>query len=321
MATYKVIQDIEAEDKLIWVFSFRQFVYLLIAVLFLYISFLFFVKHVAFMDILTMPVSLFTGILAFPFGKDQPTEVWVLAKIRFFVKPKIRIWSQSGTKELVTINVPKTVQADLTDGLSQNEVKSRLEALATTIDTRGWSIKNSSNPYVSPLTSSSNSSDRLISPVVTANVDDVYTSEDILDSDNNPLAQKMTEMITVNDEQRHKALMEKLNSIKSSNSINSPTTNEEKERELIKEAKINQNLTFNNLRRVSKSNDPKISTGNVNQVKSEPSKEEPPKPKSPDIIDLSKRNDLNVTVISHEANRKKTSEDLKNSDERVISLR
>lgn len=315
MATYKVIQDIEAEDKLIWVFSFRQFVYLLIAVLFLYISFLFLIKNVVFMDIFTMPVAIFTGILAFPFGKDQPTEVWVLAKIRFFVKPKKRIWSQSGTKELVTITVPKSVKVDLTDGLSQTEVKSRLEALATTIDTRGWSIKNSSNPYLNPLTTDTTSSDRLISPITTATVDDVVPSDDILDSDHNPLAQKMTEMITENDEQRRKALIDKLNAIKSSTSSVPPKTSEEQESDLIKEAKISQNLTFNHLRGISKSNDPKAS-----QIKNEPA-EAPIKPKSPDIIDLSQRNDLNLTVISHVANGNKSSDDLMDSDEKIISLR
>ena len=314
MATYKVIQDIEAEDKLIWVFSFRQFVYLLIAVLFLYISFLFFVKHVAFMDIVTLPVTIFTGILAFPFGKDQPTEVWVLAKIRFFVKPKKRIWSQSGTKELVTITVPKKVQVELTDGLSQTEVKSRLEALAETIDTRGWSIKNSHNPYAVPLANTTSSSDRLISPVATTTVDDVPPSEDILDPNYNPLAQKMTEMITESDEQRRKKLLEKLNSIKNS-AAEKNQTNEVSESDRIKEAKISQNLTFNHLRNVSKSNDPKPAP-----VTSAP-QAVLQKPSSPDIIDLSKRNDLNVTVISHEASKKKSELAPTKDNETVISLR
>lgn len=320
MATYKVIQDIEAEDKLIWVFSLRQFIYLLIAVLFLYISFLFLIKHVVFMDIITMPIAIFTGILAFPFGKDQPTEVWVLAKIRFFVKPKKRIWSQSGAKELVSINVPKKLQVDLTDGLSQNEVKSRLEVLAETIDSRGWSIKNSSNPYSSPLTNTDNSSDRLINPVVNATVDDILPSDDILDSDYNPLAQKMTEMITESDEQRHKKLIQKLNAIKDSTQVastppkNNPPQALKKEVSQAKEGGIGQDLAINHLRKVSKSNDPVL--GSVNKTT-----EVSAKPKSPDIINLSGNNGLNITVISHEANRLKESESQAKDNETVISLR
>src|SRR4026207_498713 len=49
-----------------------------------------------------------------------------------------RIGAQRGAKELVTITVPKHVQIDYTNGLSQNEVHNRLRALADTIDSRGW---------------------------------------------------------------------------------------------------------------------------------------------------------------------------------------
>ena len=322
MSTYKVIQDIEAEDKLIWVFSFRQFVYLLISVLFLYISFLFFIKHVVFMDVLTLPIVIFSGILAYPFGQDQPTEVWVLAKIRFFVKPRKRIWSQSGTKELVTINVPKKVQVDLTDGLSQTEVRSRLETLAKTIDTRGWSIKNASNPYVNSVNSSSSGSDRLINPIIVQSNDDVDPSDDILDSDYNPLAQKMTEMITENDEQRRQRLMSKLNAIKRTSpqdqSQPSPAPNATATKKIIdrlKEKEDDQKLSLNNLRSISKN---RIVQGELLQQTPGPVSV---KPKNPDIINPSKRNDLNLTVISHEAGKNQTLKNQPQDNETVISLR
>ena len=322
MSTYKVIQDIEAEDKLIWVFSFRQFVYLLISVLFLYISFLFFIKHVVFMDVLTLPIVIFSGILAYPFGQDQPTEVWVLAKIRFFVKPRKRIWSQSGTKELVTINVPKKVQVDLTDGLSQTEVRSRLETLAKTIDTRGWSIKNASNPYVNSVNSTSSGSDRLINPIIVQSNDDVDPSDDILDSDYNPLAQKMTEMITENDEQRRQRLMSKLNAIKRTSpqdqSQPSPAPNATATKKIIdrlKEKEDDQKLSLNNLRSISKN---RIVQGELLQQTPGPVSV---KPKNPDIINPSKRNDLNLTVISHEAGKNQTLKNQPQDNETVISLR
>ncbi len=80
--------------------------------------------------------------LAIPWSSDQPTEVWVLAKLRFKMKPKTRIWDQAGLQELVTITVPKKIEHQLTNGLDQTEVQSRLRALAETIDTRGWATKN-----------------------------------------------------------------------------------------------------------------------------------------------------------------------------------
>ncbi len=42
MATYKVLQDIEAEDKILGPLSLRQFIYGLITVFFLYLCFIVF---------------------------------------------------------------------------------------------------------------------------------------------------------------------------------------------------------------------------------------------------------------------------------------
>src|SRR5580704_13538668 len=142
MATYKVIQDIEAEDKLVGPLSLRQFIYAAIAALCAYLSFVSLTKGAAFLLVIFVPVMLFTGFFAAPLGGDQPTEVWALAKIRFFIKPRRRIWDQSGVKDLVNITVPKKIEKAFSNGLSQSEVHSRLRALASTIDSRGWVIKN-----------------------------------------------------------------------------------------------------------------------------------------------------------------------------------
>jgi hypothetical protein len=141
MATYKVIQDIEAEDKLLGPLTLRQFIYAAIVAVSGFIAFrLLFVAWWLAMPLL--PVMILFGVLAAPFGHDQPSEVWLLAKIRFFLKPRRRIWDQSGVKELVTITAPKRIERNLTNNLSQDEVRSRLQALANTIDSRGWAVKN-----------------------------------------------------------------------------------------------------------------------------------------------------------------------------------
>ena len=142
MATYKLIQDIEAEDHILGPLTLRQFIYSLVTVFLFYICFLIISKHVDFLLILFLPPALFSGFLAFPFKRDQPTEVWALAKVRFLTKPRKRIWSQSGIKELVTVTAPKKISEQLTNGLSQNEVRNRLQSLATMIDSRGWAVKN-----------------------------------------------------------------------------------------------------------------------------------------------------------------------------------
>src|ERR1700752_5034677 len=110
MATYKLIQDIEAEDHILGPLTLRQFIFALVTAFLLYINFLCYAQHVAFLMVLFMPPALLTGFFAFPFGRDQPTEIWALAKLRFWFKPRQRIWDQSGVKELVTITVPKRVE-------------------------------------------------------------------------------------------------------------------------------------------------------------------------------------------------------------------
>lgn len=216
MATYKVIQDIEAEDKLVGPFSLRQFIYAGIAAFCGYLSVIAVTKNAAFLLAIFVPPMLFCMFFAWPWSPDQPTEVWALARIRFLFKPRKRIWDQSGVKELVTITVPKKIEKVYTDGLSQTEVKSRLQALADTIDSRGWVIKNS-NVNLSAASQyamqGSAASDRLVSySAIPQQVPDydITPSDDMLDEQNNPVAQQFDQMITASSEQHRQQLMDRL---------------------------------------------------------------------------------------------------------------
>lgn len=215
MATYKLIQDIEAEDHILGPLSLRQFIFALFAALFYYLSFVTFVKLGFWPLIIFMPPALTLSFFAFPFGKDQPTEVWALAKLRFLFKPRKRVWDQDGMKELVTITVPKKIERNYTDGLSQTEVKSRLQALANTIDSRGWAVKNVNvNAFAFPDPTAQQTSDRLLSmstlpqEVPTYNV---QASDDILDEQNNPIAQQFQHMIVESSQAHRQQLINDLN--------------------------------------------------------------------------------------------------------------
>ncbi len=142
MATYKVIQDIEAEDKFLGPLTLKQFIFGAAGIFFGYLSFFAVSQNAAFLLIIFLPPGLLGFFLAIPWSSEQSTEVWVLAKLRFLVKPKTRIWDQAGLEELVTVTAPKKIERQLTDGLDQDQVRSRLKALAETIDTRGWATKN-----------------------------------------------------------------------------------------------------------------------------------------------------------------------------------
>ena len=181
MATYKVIQDIEAEDKFLGPLTLKQFVFGAIGIFFGYLSFFAVVRGFPVALIIFAPPMLLGLFLAIPWSKDQSTEVWVLAKLRFKLKPKKRVWDQSGMEELVTITAPKKEEKVLTDGLDQTEVKSRLKALAETIDSRGWAVKNAEIGGGAPVATS----DRLVSlaslPTEVPAID-MNTIPDVMDS-------------------------------------------------------------------------------------------------------------------------------------------
>ncbi len=192
MAQYKVLQDIEAEDKLLGPLSLRQFIYAAITLAMGFVAFKIFTSPVWFFGLILVPPIVFFGLLAAPLGGQQSSEIWLLAKIRFFLKPRKRIWDQSGQQDLVTITVPKKIDRHLTKGYSQDEVKSRLRTLASTLDTRGWAVKNAvQNPYALP----GGSSDRLLDIASAAPTIYVDPSTDMLDPQSNERAKAMDQMI------------------------------------------------------------------------------------------------------------------------------
>lgn len=222
MAVYKVIQDVEAEDKLLGPLTFKGFVYAIIACTCAFINFRLLmvgspVKFI-FIFIFAMPMILF-GVLASPLGREQPTEVWLLSRIRFFLKPRRRLWDQEGMNDLVTVTVPKKQEVQLTNNLSQTEVQSRLKTLATTLDTRGWAIKNVDVNLSVPEVEAGNTaaaSDRLVGTGGMPNqmpVVDVHAADDILDEKNNPAAKKLDTMMKQADAQRKHGVLAALKGI------------------------------------------------------------------------------------------------------------
>ena len=207
MAQYKVLQDIEAEDKLLGPLSLRQFIYAAITIVLGFIAFKIFTSSAWIIGFIFLPPAMFFGLLAAPIGDQQSSEIWLLAKIRFFLKPRKRIWDQSGIQDLVTITVPKKIEKQLTKGYSQEEVKSRLKTLATTLDTRGWVIKNASGPFVA----TGYDSDRLLD-ISAQSIPSVFVepSADMLDAKTNPRAQAMDQMISQSAQQHKQEVMDNI---------------------------------------------------------------------------------------------------------------
>jgi hypothetical protein len=219
MAVYKVIQDIEAEDKFLGPLTLKQFIFAGITALCLYLGFFFFTRNLWYLAMPLIPIIAIGAFLAFPWGRDQPTEVWLLAKLRFYFKPRKRIWDQSGIQELVTVTAPKRDPTHYTDNLSQTEVRSRLRALAETIDSRGWAVKNVNLNMFTPQTAAAiiaPESDRLVDASVLPREvaqSDISAADDIMDAQNNPLAHQLDVMINESKKSHREAALEKMRDV------------------------------------------------------------------------------------------------------------
>lgn len=140
MAVYKVPQDVEADDKLIGPFSFRQFIYLIIVGLAIAAAWGLAQIFIA-LVIIPLPIILFFGAIALPLRKDQPMEIYLAAMVKFFLKPRVRLWQPEGQFNLVTIVAPHVNESQTTRGISGTEAQQRLSYLAQVIDTQGWAAR------------------------------------------------------------------------------------------------------------------------------------------------------------------------------------
>lgn len=336
MATYKVLQDIEAEDKFVGPLTLKQFIFAMGGALFGYLSFFAITKGATWALIFLMPICLFGFFMAFPWSKEQPTDVWVLAKIRFRIKNRKRVWDQAGMQELVTITAPKKMEKILTNNLSQTEVKSRLKALADTIDSRGWIVKHSS--FQESHAMQGQDSDRLIDTGVLSRqvpaLDEAMP--DMLEGENN-----LDSLIEHKDQDRKAQIYEKMDRIRngeSLESINQPEAIVSSPEEVIpteqsiiaslkakREAgdvgqknlhKISSQLPSTTLSTAQNDNATNMTVKEKTEVnKAQASVTEQ---SSPDILNLAQNNDLNVSTLARQA----SGDDDQNGsgDEVVISL-
>lgn len=348
MATYKVIQDIEAEDKFVGPLTLKQFIFAMFGALFGYLSFFVITRGITWGLIMTLPPMFFGFFMAIPWSSEQPTDVWVLAKIRFRLKPNKRIWDQTGQMELVTITAPK-VEDKFVPNISQVEVKGRLKALAETLDSRGWIIKNTT---LQPADGNS-SSDRLVGITeMSQPIPEADSVPDMLDG-----KRGLDSMINKSDAARKEQIFEKLDRIRQGESVEEakqpealvapPDDNEEEAlSQSLKAKKQAGDLARGNMHAITISSQPDPVQATADDAQDENQSPDPSgsqndshamdedtetdketeveKPQAsmteqvvPDIIELSRNNDLNVATIAREANRKKTEDE---SQEVVISL-
>ncbi|MFZ1257938.1 MAG: PrgI family protein [Candidatus Saccharimonas sp.] len=195
MAVYKVAQDVEADDKLIGPFSFRQFIYLIIVALAIVLGWGLSQLSII-LIVIPAPIILFFGALALPLRKDQPMEVYMAALVSFYLKPRKRLWIPDGIESLVEITAPKVIEVQRAKDITQSEAERRLSYLADIADTQGWAVRHAAQPMV-------NSS--LESDVFFA----AQQTEDVLD-ESGGIAASFGTMIAQTDERRRHEVLERM---------------------------------------------------------------------------------------------------------------
>lgn len=141
MAVYKVPQDVEAEDKLLGPFSFRQFIYLVVAVLAGGLAYFLGTIFIG-LAIIPLPMAIIFLILALPLKKDQPMEVYAAAILAFYLKPRRKLWEPDGILTLVEFTNDGPAEKEYSPDITFNEARQRISYLSNLVDSNGEIIKS-----------------------------------------------------------------------------------------------------------------------------------------------------------------------------------
>jgi hypothetical protein len=144
MAQYKVPQDVEAEDKLLGPFTFRQFIYLIITTALIALAWGLF-QLFPLLVVIPLPPIVFFGALALPLKKDQPMETYLTAIVSYYLKPHKRLWTAGQPNSTIAIAAPKIDTGPRTKDLSEDEVTHRLSFLSNLIDSNGQLMTGGQN--------------------------------------------------------------------------------------------------------------------------------------------------------------------------------
>ncbi len=278
MAQYKVPQDVEADDKLLGPFSFRQFVYLLIAGGCVALAVALF-QLFPLLAIIPILPALFFIILALPLKKDQPMETYLAAIVSYYLKPRTRIWLPGQRESTISITAPKVVDDDRTRDITGEEATHRLSFLADIVDTEGHAIKNNSTQVSDEVVAEANAADDMFETMHFDNLEDTIAKDE--NARHEEVMKEMREAIQKNESLTHE--------------ITKRSDEEKKKQEEKTDMKAEEDVVVKPLKKepVEKPEE---------KVEQSEKKVEEPKPK-PSIIELANNADYSVATIAKEANR------------------
>jgi len=186
MGQYKVPLDIEAEDKILGPLSLRQFIYVIIGLLWAGLMWLLFSKIIVLMIVLIIPITGFFLLLGFGRRQEQNFESYFVAVLQYFVVPRIRVWD----KDLTQVELVKKIDIAPEVIPLKNINMGSLKQLALIMDTHG-AQKDPTIQLVDNANQAATYSQRIVDPAAIASTAAITNAnvrltqqDDVLDATN-----------------------------------------------------------------------------------------------------------------------------------------
>lgn len=135
MGQYKVPQNVETEDKILGPLSVKQFIYVIIAIMWAFLMWRVFSFAIVLAVIFALPVTGFFLLLGFGQREGVPFEDYVVAFFRFLIIPRRRVWMKDDSKDVLIQKAEKPNPETLV--APKHVTTGQLKQLAAIIDAQG----------------------------------------------------------------------------------------------------------------------------------------------------------------------------------------
>ena len=132
---YQVPQFIDIEDRLIGPLTLKQLLYLAFAGAILFVFWFLFAFYV--WIIITIPIAALAVAFAFLKINDRPFIYFAMAFLKYFVKPRLYLFSTAPKKTEPEVAKRKPAETPLPPPQKQI-TRSKLKELALSLDTKGF---------------------------------------------------------------------------------------------------------------------------------------------------------------------------------------
>lgn len=99
--------DIDVEDKLVGPLTLKQFIYLVIGGMAIFVIYTLFKNNIIIVLVLSLPVIIIVGAFAFYRFNEQPFEQFLSAFIAFYSAPRQRVWIKKNKFSDITVHSEK----------------------------------------------------------------------------------------------------------------------------------------------------------------------------------------------------------------------